>query len=122
MSKIQRTKMSTRMKACLTAGVVASSLMLAGTVATPAQAVTVRPGARFGQVDVMLTTRETEAVRRSAWAATVVCWQSGVVGIITTPMCVAETTVCAAQAYYSSPRRRGAFTVTPWGQAWCWKY
>ncbi|MGW4507874.1 hypothetical protein ACWENO_24890 [Streptomyces sp. NPDC004436] len=103
------------------------SMAMAGTLAmvTPgtAQAVTVRPGAKWGQVDVLLDAYETEQVRRSFWAATVVCWNSGVGGaLLSIGVCQTAITVCAAQAYYSSPRRRAGMTVTPWGQYWCWKY
>ncbi|MFB6514740.1 hypothetical protein ACFCW4_36050 [Streptomyces virginiae] len=103
------------------------SMAMAGTLAmvTPgtAEAVTVRPGAKWGQVDVLLDTYETEQVRRSFWAATVVCWNSGVGGaLLSIGVCQTAITVCAAQAYYASPRRRAGMTVTFWGQYWCWKY
>lgn len=89
----------------------------------PAEAVTVRPGAKWGQIDVLMDSYETEQVRRSLWAATVVCWQSGVVGKLTVlGVCQTAVTVCAAQAYYASPRRNAGLTFTPWGQFWCWKY
>lgn len=102
---------------------VMSTVIGTSLVATPAEAVTVRPGAGWGQVDVLLDSYETEQVRRSFWAATVVCWNSGVGGkILSIGICQTAVTVCAARAYYSSPRKRAGMTVTLSGGYWCWKY
>lgn len=87
-----------------------------------AEAVTVRPGAKAFQVDVMLDGYETEQARRSLWADTVICWNSGITGkLLLMGPCQAEVAVCAAQAYYSNPRRWAGITFAP-GTAWCWKY
>jgi hypothetical protein len=87
-----------------------------------AEAVTVRPGAKAFQVDVMLDGYETEQARRSFWAATVICWNSGVTGkLLGLGPCQAMVSVCAAQAYYSNPRRWAGITFAL-GTAWCWKY
>lgn len=104
---------------------MATGLLSIGMLAapSPANAVTVRPGAQTWQTDVLLDAYETEQVRRSFWAATVVCWQSGIGGkVLSLGVCQTAITVCAAQAYYGSPRRRAGMTVTPWGGYWCWKY
>lgn len=94
-----------------------------GLVASPAEAVTVRPGAGWGQVDVLLDSYETEQARRSYWAATVICWNSGIGGkLLSIGVCQTAVTVCAARAYYSNPRMRAGMTVTLWGGYWCWKY
>lgn len=100
-----------------------SAVIVTGFVASPADAATVRPGAKWGQVDLLLDSYETEAARRSFWAATVICWNSGVGGkLLAIGVCQSAVTVCAAQAYYASPRKRAGMTFTPWGQFWCWKY
>lgn len=110
-----------RVGASLLLGVLLTGLGLV--VPSSAQAVTVRPGAHFGQIDVLLDAYETEQVRRSFWAATVVCWQTGVAStLMSLGVCQTAITVCAARAYYESPRRRAGMTVTPWGGYWCWKY
>jgi hypothetical protein len=85
-----------------------------------AQAATVRPGAHAFQVDVLLNGYETEAARRSFWAATVICWNSGVTGwLLGLGPCQTMVSVCAAQAYYS--HKWAGITFAP-GTAWCWKY
>jgi hypothetical protein len=87
-----------------------------------AEAATVRPGARPGQVDLLLDAYETEQARRSFWSATVICWNSGVGGkLLAIGVCQSMVSVCAAQAYYASPRRRAGMTFAP-GTFWCWKY
>lgn len=97
---------------------------VAGTIvtATPAQASTVRPGAQWGQVDVLMDSYETNAARQNAWNAAVICWSSGFAGKVGIIPCIGMASVCAARAYYSSPRKRGAFTYDIFGRAWCWKY
>lgn len=91
-----------------------------GTGAGTANAATVRPGAKTFQVDVLLDGYETEAARRSFWAATVVCWNSGVTGkLLALGPCQGMVSVCAAQAYYAG--RWAGITFAP-GTAWCWKY
>jgi hypothetical protein len=104
----------------LTALAIAAALLIAAPLS--AQAVTTRPGAQWGQIDMLLDSYETEAARRDWWSAAVICWDSGLATKLAIAPCVAMVTVCAAQAYYSSPRRRAGITYTPWGQAWCWKY
>jgi len=88
-----------------------------------AEAVTVRPGAKDFQIDVMLDEYETEQARRSYWSATVTCWNTGLMGQVTifTQVCQSMVTVCAAQAYYANPRKRAGITFSP-GGTWCWKY
>lgn len=105
--------------------ILAIVLGMVGMGLTPqaAEAATIRPGAKAFQIDFMLDEYETEQARRSFWAATVICWNSGIAGkALAIGVCQSMVSVCAAQAYYSNPRKRGAFTFTPWGQAWCWKY
>jgi hypothetical protein len=79
---------------------VAATATFAVLFTTPgvAEAVTVRPGAKAFQIDVMLDDYETEQARRSYWAATVTCWNTGLMGQVTilTQMCQAMVTVCAA--------------------------
>ena len=87
-----------------------------------AQASDTRPGARAGQYDMLLTSYETEQARRSFWAATVICWDAGLVGkALYLGVCQSMVSVCAARAYYDSPRKRAGITFAP-GTAWCWKY
>lgn len=87
-----------------------------------AEAATVRPGARAGQVDLLLDSYETEQARRSLWAATVICWNSGVGGrLLVLGVCQSMVSTCAAQAYYATPRRRAGMTFAL-GNFWCWKY
>lgn len=84
-----------------------SAVIGTGLIASPADAATVRPGAQWGQVDLLLDSYETEAARRSFWAATVICWNSGVGGkLLAIGVCQSAVSVCAAQAYYASPRKR----------------
>lgn len=90
----------------------------------------VRPGARFGQVDILLDSYETSMVARKLWGGSVVCWPAAATGLVAGwvgaalaySLCITKATVCAAQAYYSNPRKRAGMTVTVWGQSWCWKY
>lgn len=104
-----------------TAIVLTVALLFMGAI--PAQAVETRPGAGFGQYDVMLSSYETEQVRRSFWAATVTCLSAGLPAWATSwGMCQTLVTICAAQAYYAEPRRRAGMTLTLWGDGWCWKY
>ncbi|GGQ61567.1 hypothetical protein [Streptomyces asoensis] len=105
--------------------VAGTALALSLTLAVPesAQATTVRPGAKAGQIDLLMDSYETEQARRSLWGATVICWNSGIGGkVLALGVCQSAVTVCAAQAYYAKPRRRAGLTFTPWGQFWCWKY
>lgn len=95
-----------------TGGVVALS-------APAAQAATVRPGAQWGQVDVLMDWSETERVRRDWWAATVICWQSGLGGKIALGYCVPQISICAANAYYKGKRAGTTFGI---GSSWCWTY
>ncbi len=105
---------------------VGTGLVLTGSliVGAPgaAQAATVRPGANTWQTDLLLDSYETEQVRRSPWAASVVCWNSNLATRVTFGACVQMVTICAAGAYYAKPRRNAGMTFTPWGRFWCWKY
>lgn len=116
--------MRNRLRKSATSVVLAFALAISLALAavTPAQAVLTRPGAKFGQYDVMLSSYETEQARRSFWAATVICWDSGLTGrILSLGVCQSMVSVCAAQAYYGKPRKRAGITFAP-GTAWCWKY
>lgn len=106
-------------RAAVAAAVVLGTVL---TVPSPAQAVTVRPGAQAFQVDLMLDDYETEQARRSYWAATVICWDAGQQGyMLLAGTCQSMVTVCAARAYYANPRQRAGITFSP-GGSWCWKY
>lgn len=86
-------------------------------------ATTVRAGQRWGQVDILLDSWETERAAKSfLWGSAVACWNSGLGGQVLIAACIPLVTVCAAQAYVSSPRKRAGMTVTIWGYGWCWKY
>lgn len=86
-------------------------------------ATTVRAGLRWGQVDILLDSWETERAAKSfVWGSAVACWNSGLGGKVLIAACIPLVTTCAAQAYLSSPRKRAAMTVTIWGYGWCWKY
>lgn len=124
-SKVQAApRQSHRVRHAFVAMLLALSAVIGtGLVASPADAATVRPGAKWGQIDLLLDSYETEAARRSFWAATVICWNSGVGGkLLAIGVCQSAVSVCAAQAYYARPRKRAGMTFTPWGQFWCWKY
>ena len=100
--------------------VLAITFGFVGAGAGEANAATVRPGAKNFQVDVLLDGYETEAARRSFWAATVICWNSGVTGkLLALGPCQGMVSVCAAQAYYAG--KWAGITFAP-GTAWCWKY
>ncbi len=100
--------------------VLAITFGFVGAGAGAANAATVRPGAKAFQVDVLLDGYETEAARRSFWAATVICWNSGVTGkLLALGPCQGMVSVCAAQAYYAG--KWAGITFAP-GTAWCWKY
>lgn len=105
-----------------TAAVLVAVLLMLVVGTGTAQAATVRPGASAGQIDLMLDEYETEQVRRSLWAATVVCWDAGLQGyMLLAGTCQSMVTVCAARAYYVEPRGRAGITFSPTG-SWCWKY
>lgn len=104
------------------AAAVVMVIALLFTAVGPVQAVETRPGAKWGQYDLLLTSYETEQARRSFWAATVICWNSGLIGwTLSLGVCQSMVSVCAAQAYYASPRKRAGVTFGI-GSAWCWKY
>lgn len=106
-------------RAFVVMAIVASTLIASDGIA---HAATVRPGAKAFQIDLLLDAEETEQARRSLWAATVICWDSGVGGkALSVGVCQSVVSVCAAQAYYASPRRRAGMTFAP-GTFWCWKY
>ncbi|QSZ51240.1 hypothetical protein [Arthrobacter sp. D5-1] len=91
-----------------------------------------RPGARFGQIDILLDEVETARVAKSPWGGSVYCWPAAVgvfagglaasASAVAFGACLSIVTVCAAQAYLSQPRKRAAMTLTIWGGGWCWKY
>lgn len=88
----------------------------------PAEAMTVRPGARPLQIDVLLDGTETERARRDLWAATVYYWNAGVVGkVLALGPCQTMMTVCAARAYYATPRKWAGITFSS-TSSWCWTY
>lgn len=121
----KETAVRNHLRKVIAGGLAAIALAATMSFATvsPAQAVETRPGASFGQYDVMLTPYETEQVRRSLWAATVTCLNSGLPAWATSwGLCQSLVTVCAAQAYYANPRMRAGMTLTLWGYGWCWKY
>ena len=105
--------------------------LTAATVAitsTPAEASTVRPGARAGQIDVLLDGIETQRAATGYWGAQSVCW--GVTGaafavspvfgtVLANLVCTSMVSVCAAQAYVK--RRWAGMTVYP-GGFFCWQY
>lgn len=113
-----------------TALAAATTLAAAGLVlpASPASAVTVRPGARVGQLDVLLDSTETKRAATSWWGAQTVCWPvtaaafkggPGMAAVVNVT-CTAAVATCAAQAYYAG-RRAGMTFYLPMGY-FCWKY
>jgi hypothetical protein len=110
---------------------LAALLMSAGLVAVaqaPAAAASVRPGAGFGQVDLVLDGYETQRVADggyfdSRWAATVICWTSGTLGqLLSYGVCQKVVRTCALQA--SADHRTAGITVEFWPHpGWsCWEY
>jgi hypothetical protein len=105
------------------AALVAVALTVASVAVTPstAAAATVRPGARTGQIDVLLDGYETQKAASSYWGATVICWQLGLPGWMTSfGLCQTMVSVCAANAYVR--HRWAGMTVTWTGGYWCWTY
>lgn len=113
-------------------GVVLTTILLAvgavSLLSSPAEASTVRPGARVGQVDVLLDSVETKRAATSYWGSQSVCWGvtagagavGGVAGVVLANLsCTSMVAVCAAQAYVA--RRRAGMTFYPFG-FFCWKY
>lgn len=107
-----------------------TTLAAAGLVlpVSPASAVTVRPGARVGQLDVLLDSTETKRAATSWWGAQTVCWPvtaaafkggPGMAAVVNVT-CTAAVATCAAQAYYAG-RRAGMTFYLPMGY-FCWKY
>lgn len=104
---------------CLAAAVLVGSSVIEP---APAQAVTIRPGAKDLQVDILLDSYETEKAAKSLWGATVICSTMGLPGWATIlGPCQLYVTTCAAQAYTAKPRRMAGMTIAPYG-FWCWKY
>jgi hypothetical protein len=113
-------------------GVVVTTILLAvgalSLINSPAEASTVRPGARLGQVDVLLDSVETQRAATSYWGSQTVCWGvtagAGAVGriagaVLANLSCTSMVAVCAAQAYVA--HRRAGMTFYPFG-FFCWKY
>jgi len=110
---------------------LAALLLSAGLVAVaqaPAAAASVRPGADFGQVDLVLDGYDTHRVATgsyfsSLWAATVICWSSGTVGqFLSYGVCQKVVRTCALRA--AADHRMAGITVEVWPRPswWCWEY
>lgn len=98
------------------------AMSVAAGMGGPVPAVSVRPGPRWGQIEILFDSVETERVAKSLWGGAVVCWPAAALGVAGYSSCIAMATVCAARAYLSRPRARAAVTMTVWGYGWCWKY
>lgn len=107
-----------------------ASVQVSARFVGPVPTVSYRPGAGWGQIDILMDEVETERVAKSFWGGSVVCWPAAVGGFAGGPAgsvaaysgCITMATVCAARAYLSQPRKRAAITMTIWGYGWCWKY
>ena len=113
--------------------IVAVAMVLGLTAATvgvtvaPADASTVRAGARPLQVDVLLDGVETRRAATSYWGAQSICWSvtaaaaamSPYYGVLANLVCTSMVSVCAAQAYVA--HRWAGMTFYPVG-FFCWKY
>lgn len=109
--------------------VVLTAVVVAMTVApSNANAATVRAGAHFGQIDVLLNGVETQRAATSYWGAQTVCWGvtggawalGGIAGAVLGNLgCTAMVATCAAQAYYA--HRWAGMTFYPFSY-FCWKY
>lgn len=133
-------RLATRAAAVLTAAALSTASGF--TVAAPAEAATVRPGAGWGQVDILLDGYETRRAATSAWGSVTTCWAVASAGASTGSLagralvgrwlvggaagavagglgCVSVVSVCAAQAKVAG--RWAGITVTPTG-FWCWTY
>ena len=114
----------------------------AGAVVTDAgsaHAATVRTGARWDHLDVLLSAEETSSVARGITGGAAVCWGvgaaaaaigltrgplGGVVGaVVGGGLCVSAVTTCAAQAYRQGRRAGMTFSPAWYGiRYWCWTY
>lgn len=133
-------RLGTRAAAVLAAAALVSGATLA--VTPSADAATVRSGARWGQVDILLDGVETRRAATSLWGSSTTCWSVATAGASTGSLagkalvgrwlvgggvgavagglgCVSVMSVCAAQAQVAG--RWAGITVTPTG-FWCWKY
>lgn len=134
------TGMGTTKKLIVTIAVV-GTLILGSSVASaaPAEAATVRTGARWDHLDVLLTREETASVARGITGGASVCWKVGAaaagLGLTRGPAgaffgavtgggaCVAAVTTCAGQAYAQGRRAGMTFSPAWYGvRYWCWTY
>lgn len=108
--------------------VLVVAVLLAGllgvSAATPAQALDVRPGARFGQVDVLLTAAETrEAATRpsmAAWYCAFAMGKQPLLAVVTAgPVCAMTLQAAAANALRLKRRAGVTYSFTGW---WYWTY
>lgn len=108
--------------------------------ATRAEAATVRSGAQWSQMDVLLDGNETAGVTRGFVSGAKVCWGVGLGAaalgarfggpyaaiaavIVGGGYCVAAVMTCAAQAYYAGRWAGMTFSPAWYGiRYWCWKY
>lgn len=121
--------------------VVALALVFATAILRPdtANAETVRTGARWDHVDVLLDSNETSSVARGIAGGGSVCWKVGaaaaaagmtrgplggfVAAIVGGGVCGSAVTTCAAQAYLHGKRAGMTFSPAWYGvRYWCWTY
>ena len=95
----------------------------------PAAAATVRPGKGFGQVDLLLDGWDKDRViangnyAKGLWAASVICWQSGVAGkALSIGVCQTAVQVCALRAHFHHKWAGMTSTWYPYPNWWCWEY
>ena len=110
----------------------ASVALIGGTslvAAAPAQAYTIHPGAKAGQVDILLDGTETIRAAQGPWGSTVICAQLvsssaqfGALGAFAAGMpCMSVISVCAAKAALA--HKWAGVTVQPtWPLYYCWQY
>jgi hypothetical protein len=116
--------------------------LLSGLLAFPgdASAASVRQGARWDHMDILLSRQETQDVARGIVGGAKVCWPlagataalgariggpygAAIGAFAGGAMCITAVTVCAARA--NSQGRSAGFTVSPaWHglRYWCWSY
>lgn len=126
--------MKTGITKLLAAMLLVLGLSTAGVVVVggSADALTVRTGARWDHMDILLTREETASVARGITGGAVVCWKVAAAGaaigrtigfIAASSVCLTAVTVCAAQAYLKG--RSAGMTLSPawYGiRYWCWSY
>jgi len=126
------------MKKFLTSVAVVGALVVGslGLTSGPASAATVRTGARWYQVDVLLTHDETLSAARGVAGGAAVCWGLGGAGgaagglaagpagafagaVLSGGGCMTAVTLCAAEAALKG--RSAGMTVSGL-RMWCWDY